>query len=502
MALSQKMFGEKIDEEAFLKRISERYNQYGSTLLLFIASSGRIPTMAEWQLLKAIETDNQFQLLKEFFSHTFAERYVEIQVIKGNFCDVTALQHVKQISGIQLVASRIYGQLRARFSFREIHYHERFQIITLLSSSSVTKHIVGNHSPKSPRVKIHRILLAGAYAIYRELKFSYPKLAHIIRKIWKPNFRNLEKVSSNANHNNLVAILVDVNFVSCTSIFERNMMDELEIFIDCNFVNFIPLVHDLLPIITPRFFPTESAGLNLQYYSLVSKAKRVYSVSEKVADDLRSFFGFLSNNNGPEVHVFNLFGIIADVIPEAPEFEDMNNVISERYFLCISTLEPRKNHLVLLAALYPLFLKYTDLKLVLIGGYGWDNNDLMSYLSETKFPDRVVVLRNISETDKYDLIGRALATIYPSQFEGFGMPILESLLSGTPTLYHESEPMSGFNNFPNSYPLDMSLIEPLTRHCERLISIHSFAHKQEQALSFEGIRDEEEYYKYIRHLLY
>ena len=484
MTLSQKMFGEKFDEETFLKRIAERFNQHGATLLLFVASSGRIPTIAEWQLLKAIETNDQFLSLKEFFSHTFTEQYVDIQVIKGNFCDVTALQHAKQISGIQLVASRIYEKLRSQFSFREIHYNGVFKINAIDFSSKVPKENVRNDSRKSPRGKILRILLAGAYATYRELKLSYPKLALIIRKFRKPNFRNSERVSPNNKHNDSVTILVDVNFVSCTSIFERKMMDELEIFMDCNFVNFIPLVHDLLPIITPRFFPTDSAGLNLQYYTLVSKARRVYSVSGKVADDLRNFFGFLGNNTGPEVHVFNLFGMIADEIPQAPEFEDKHNVISERYFLCISTLEPRKNHLVLLAALHPLFLKYTDLKLVLIGGYGWDNNDLMLYLSETKFSDRLLVLRNISEADKYELISRALATIYPSLFEGFGMPILESLLSGTPTLYHKSEPMSDFIDFPNSYPLDMSLIEPLIRHCESLVNNQSFADKLEPTQSF------------------
>jgi glycosyltransferase involved in cell wall biosynthesis len=168
--------------------------------------------------------------------------------------------------------------------------------------------------------------------------------------------------------------------------------------------------------------------------------------------------------------------------------------------MCISTFEPRKNHFVLFAALVPLFDKYPNLKLILLGGFGWENQDLMSYLSKTKYSDRIVILRNISESEKYLWIQNSIATIYPSLYEGFGIPILESLIVGKPTLYHYSAPMSFFNTYPNSYPVDMTSVWELEEACEKLISSSDSRLLKKTRFEVDNVSHKDNYFSFIETL--
>ena len=121
-----------------------------------------------------------------------------------------------------------------------------------------------------------------------------------------------------------------------------------------------------------------------------------------------------------------------DVIPLGVEkrFFELARTELEPYVLCVSTLHPHKN-------LDRLIRAYArgkrEFRLVLAGMRGFHTRPLEKLIAELGLVDSVQLTGWIAREELYRLYERAHAFIYPSTFEGFGMPVLEALAAGIPT---------------------------------------------------------------------
>lgn len=114
----------------------------------------------------------------------------------------------------------------------------------------------------------------------------------------------------------------------------------------------------------------------------------------------------------------------------------------ERFLLAVSTLHPHKNLDGLLRA-FALFRRtHPDFRLVVCGMHGFFSGPLHELRESLGLRDAVDFPGWIPRADLYDLYARAWAFLYPSLFEGFGMPILEALAAGVPTACSDREPMA------------------------------------------------------------
>ncbi len=108
--------------------------------------------------------------------------------------------------------------------------------------------------------------------------------------------------------------------------------------------------------------------------------------------------------------------------------------ISGDYFLFIGMLEPRKNITGLIQAFAKIYGKNPTSKLVIVGKKGWMYEDIFRMVEKEKLENSVVFTGFIPDKDLPLFYSAALAFVYPSFYEGFGIPVIEAMACGCPVI--------------------------------------------------------------------
>jgi glycosyltransferase involved in cell wall biosynthesis len=106
----------------------------------------------------------------------------------------------------------------------------------------------------------------------------------------------------------------------------------------------------------------------------------------------------------------------------------------DRFVLYVGTIEPRKNILGLVKAFERCAASRPGIKLVIAGKLGWDYGSLMQYIDASPLKERIVLTGYVNEEEKHALLKSALLFTYVSFYEGFGLPVLEGMGAGVPTI--------------------------------------------------------------------
>ena len=112
------------------------------------------------------------------------------------------------------------------------------------------------------------------------------------------------------------------------------------------------------------------------------------------------------------------------------------------YFLFVGGIHPRKNLLNLLKA-FSHFKKWqhSNMKLLVAGRKAWQYDDLLEKIKTYKYREDVVLLDYLPEEQLQRVTAAAYALVYPSWFEGFGLPILEAMQCGVPVICSNTSSM-------------------------------------------------------------
>jgi glycosyltransferase involved in cell wall biosynthesis len=108
--------------------------------------------------------------------------------------------------------------------------------------------------------------------------------------------------------------------------------------------------------------------------------------------------------------------------------------LPERFILYMGTLEPRKNIPLLIRAFATLHTHIPNLKLVLAGGKGWGYNDIFAEVVRLGLENSVLFPGFVPSEEQALWYGAAEIFVYPSRYEGFGLPPLEAMACGTPVI--------------------------------------------------------------------
>jgi glycosyltransferase involved in cell wall biosynthesis len=193
-------------------------------------------------------------------------------------------------------------------------------------------------------------------------------------------------------------------------------------------------IHDLAFLLYPHFLTQDSA----RYYSQIDQAVRhtdhIIAVSESTKRDTVGLLGVSANKITVIHEAANpLFRPLED--PEALHLVRDKYGLPEDFILFVSTIEPRKNLPTLLQALRVLLDRYGPLvKLAVVGKRGWLFGEAFARVRELKLDRDVIFLGRVPSQDLVLLYNAARVHVHPSLYEGFGLPPLEAMACGTPTV--------------------------------------------------------------------
>ena len=194
------------------------------------------------------------------------------------------------------------------------------------------------------------------------------------------------------------------------------------------------VVHDLAFL----HYPAAIKKSHLLYYKrytprFLSKAKSVVTVSEFSKRDIITQY----KTDAAKIDVvFNGIKEIFQPISEEQRATTKNKYTEgKEYFIYAGAIHPRKNLITLLKA-FSVFKKrqQTNMKLVLTGRLAWKYESFKEGLKSYRYRNDVVMTGYVEEEELALLIGSAYAMVYPSLFEGFGVPVLESMKCDVPVI--------------------------------------------------------------------
>ena len=199
-------------------------------------------------------------------------------------------------------------------------------------------------------------------------------------------------------------------------------------------VKSLPVIHDLNFFHYPEFVPWHVRQYYFYFFPrFIKKASRIATVSDYTKQDILSRFDI--DRNSIDV-VYN--GVGEELKPL--DKEEQNNVRLKfsdgcPYFLFIGLIHPRKN----LANLMKAFDSFkqevnSNVKLMVVGSKKWWTSDLQMTYENAKFKDEIYFTGRVSYKNLRLITASALALVYASFFEGFGIPLLEAMYCDVPII--------------------------------------------------------------------
>lgn len=199
--------------------------------------------------------------------------------------------------------------------------------------------------------------------------------------------------------------------------------------------NFI-IIHDVIPLIFPDLVEEGNIEVVKKVVASLDDSTVAVCVSASTQHDLKTF------NPAPP-------SVVIPLAASAKTFYTVENkhiihnalhkysIPTSDYLLSVATLEPRKNIIRMLSAfeLYKKENPNSNLKLVLAGTKGWALEDELAKLKiNPNVQKDILFIGFVADSDLAALYSGAKAFVYPSLYEGFGLPVLEALQCGTPVL--------------------------------------------------------------------
>lgn len=188
-------------------------------------------------------------------------------------------------------------------------------------------------------------------------------------------------------------------------------------------------IHDLIFLRFPQFYSFFDRKIHkLKAYHACRNADIVIAVSKQTKNDILNYFKI------PEEKVKVIYQGCQDIFKRKKPKEEIDRIkkkygLPNDYILNVGTIEERKNILAAVKA-----IKDIDIHLAIVGRETLYTKKVRKYIERNNMTKKVSFINNISNNELAAIYQGALLFIYPSLFEGFGIPIIEAMYSGIPVI--------------------------------------------------------------------
>lgn len=195
----------------------------------------------------------------------------------------------------------------------------------------------------------------------------------------------------------------------------------------------IVTIHDLIFVRYPNLYSFFDRKIHFyKFKKAAQETDLVIAISEQTKKDIIDFLKI------PEHKIKVVYQGCQAIFKQTFTDNEKREVqkkynLSSQFLLSVGTVEERKNALTIVKA-----IKDIDTTLILIGKETNYSQEIRNYISENKMENKVVFLKNVSSKELAIIYQLASIFIYPSIFEGFGIPIIEALFSKTPVITNKN----------------------------------------------------------------
>ncbi len=200
-------------------------------------------------------------------------------------------------------------------------------------------------------------------------------------------------------------------------------------------------VHDLVAFFYPLTHSTKAVIVERLALPLaIKKARHIFTVSENTQKDIIKRFH--CRKNKIQVVPCGLSPFYTN--PVSPlELEKVGEkfLLPKNFILAVGTLEPRKNLNTLIKSFVIVKRKLPGFKLVIIGKQGWNYKSIEKNIQHLKLKDDILFLGYLEESDLQKVYKLATVFVFPSLYEGFGIPPLEAMACGCPVVSSNTSSM-------------------------------------------------------------
>ena len=271
------------------------------------------------------------------------------------------------------------------------------------------------------------------------------------------------------NRLDLPALLTAADTLFVPEIFQDNRVPWLTALAAHSPARRVGICYDLITLRHPEFStPAREAGF-APYIQALGTFDHVLAISRETRDDLHAFWREAGREQTPPVSVCSL---PVDHAGTSRRVEPPPAGSPRPMVLSVGTFEPRKNHLVLLAAAERLWARGIDFELTLVGRTTahWGARVLaaLEVLQTAGRPLRW--LRHVDDRTLRQTYARCAFTVFPTLVEGFGLPILESLWHGRPCICGVNGALGEVSAGGGCLPVDQTDPAALAAAIERLLT--------------------------------
>ncbi|HSX35099.1 MAG TPA: glycosyltransferase family 1 protein [Candidatus Saccharimonadales bacterium] len=212
-----------------------------------------------------------------------------------------------------------------------------------------------------------------------------------------------------------------------------------------NGMNLAPVIHDIGPMVAPQFSGHSTDSLADYTRNIVPIAELTLVVSNNTKKDLISWLA-AQNLQAPRIEVFRLgedFEFSSKPKKPVDPLFTKSGLKGNDYIMCMGTVELKKNHM-LLYYVYKLAKQrgITLPKLLIVGRRGWKTETVLDLIAtDTEVNQDILALHDISDEELVWLYDHCKFTVLPSIYEGWGIPVAESLAHGVPCVCSNTSSM-------------------------------------------------------------